>query len=272
MDESADKGPLAATGSGGDAVDSSQAREEFDRFFGKVPAGTAEELARSFEYAGQDTKESQIFERAAEPPAPPPPALEEPPAPPVVEAAPPPPSPASVEDEAPVVVRAPGANDIQPINYAQAVRLLDTAEGVYEVSDALLGYARGLFARAALFVSRAPWLEGWDATGGGWSRGMIRKLEISLEEPSVFGIFQRGAGYYLGPIPKTPANDEFIRITGGKRPRNCLIVPVLIGNRIVNLLYADNGHASELSTDFSQIMPMLQMVGKAYERLIRSGE
>ncbi|MCB0220917.1 MAG: hypothetical protein KDH09_14555 [Chrysiogenetes bacterium] len=257
MDESADKGIFPA----GARPDSDQAREEFDRFFGKVPPGTAEELAKSFEYAKSGTEESEIFERAAE--------QEEAPAPAVT-----PPSASAAAPEAPPrpIVRVPGANDIEPLDFHQATRLLEEATQVYEVSDALLGYARGMFGRAALFVSRAPWLEGWDAVGGGWSRGMIRKLEISLEEPSIFGIFQRGAGYYLGPIPKTPANDEFVRITGGKRPRNCLIVPILIGNRIVNLLYADNGHASELAADFSQIMPVLQTVGKAYERLIRSGD
>ena len=254
MDESADKGIFA----GAAHSDSAEAKEEFDRFFGKVPPGTAEELAKSFEYARSGTQESGIFERAAEAEA------QEAPSP----------MPPAPEPQAPPrpVLRVPGANDIQPIDFHQATHLLESATQVYEVSDALLGYARGLFERAALFVSRAPWLEGWDAAGGGWSRGMIRKLEISLEEPSIFGIFQRGAGYYLGPIPKTPANDEFIRITGGKRPRNCLIVPILIGNRIVNLLYADNGHASELAADFSQIMPVLQTVGLAYERLIRSGD
>lgn len=258
MDESADKGGFPAAEGASAPSKSDETREEFDRFFGKVPARTAEELAQSFEYAAGGTQESEIFERA-EPAVSPEPAAQ------------PQAEPAAPEVPRPTV-RIPGAEDIQALDFQQATHLIETATQVYDVTDALLGYARGLFERAALFVSRAPWIEGWDASGNGWSRGMIRKLEISLEEPSIFGIFQRGAGYYLGPIPKTPANDEFVRITGGKRPRNCLIVPVLVGNRIVNLLYADNGHASELAADFSQIMPVLQTVGNAYERLIRSGE
>jgi len=215
--------------------------EEFDQFFGnrrasrQVAMGLVEEL----KFAGETDRESGIF---AQPAAPAP------------SVSPPPPTPR------------------HSLAHVEARRAVNHAKDARGVTDAFLAYGKSLFSRVALFVSKAPRLDGWDAAGGSWNRQMIEKVRVPLGEPSVFRLFQSSGGYYLGPIPKTPANDAFVRATGGERPKSCLIVPVLVGQRVVNVFYGDNGHASEVSGEFSELLLFVLTVGQAYESMIRSGQ
>ncbi|MEW6776994.1 MAG: hypothetical protein AB1405_11910 [Bdellovibrionota bacterium] len=243
--QSLGSGPSAGQTSG-----NSPEREEFDRVFGKgpVPKAMVQDILKTFRYAGEEDRESRIFSEA--------------------------PSPGTRPAARPQIPRLrPPQTDlgsIEPINHMEARRRINQAQTVDEVTHAFLGYARSLFSRVALLVSRAPYLLGWDAAGGSWKRDAIRQIAIPLSEPSIFRLFETSAGYYLGPIPKTPVNDQFVRSTGGARPKSCLIVPVLVGKRVVNVLYGDNGHASEAGGDFSELLLFVLTVGGAYERLIRS--
>ncbi len=223
------------------AAPSAAPGDELDRFFGdrRATRQVAKGLIEELQFAGESDRESGIF---AEPAG-----------------------------------RSPSeaAQTLAPqhsLAHVEARRAVNQARDARAVTGAFLSYGKSLFKRAAVFVSKAPQLNGWDAAGGGWNRQMIEKVRIPLGEPSVFRLFQNSGGYYLGPIPKTPANDAFVRGTGGERPKSCLIVPVLVGQRVVNVFYGDNGHAGEVGGDFSELLLFVLTVGQAYERMIRAGQ
>lgn len=216
-------------------------RSEFDRVFGSgpIPRNVAEEIAGGLDYVRQEDREAEIF------------------------------ADTGTGAVAPRPIAESAKAPIEPLDHLAARRAVNQATNVYEITNAFLGYTRSLYKRSALFVSRAPDLVGWDAIAPGWNRQMIRKIKLPLHEPSIFKLLPTTGGYYLGPIPKTPLNDRFVNLTGGARPKSCLVVPVLVGKRVVNLLYADNGHASEVGSEFSELLLFTLTVGKAYERLIR---
>ncbi len=156
------------------------------------------------------------------------------------------------------------------LSFEEAAGSLEKAGNVKQAVEALLAYGRGCFSRQVLFVTKSPKAFAYRVTGEGLGEEAARELELSLAEPSIFRLLDNACGYYLGPIPKTPVNDSFVKVLGGERPCSALIIPILIEKRVVNLLYGDNGPFSEVAPNMTEWMLLTPKVSAAYERFLET--
>ena len=80
-----------------------------------------------------------------------------------------------------------------------------------------------------------------------------------------------GGVVFHGPAPSKGLNDRLLAALGrAKAPASIVVVPISVKNRVVNLLYADNGADPVPPEMASWLVLLARDVGNAYERIILS--
>jgi HEAT repeat protein len=133
-----------------------------------------------------------------------------------------------------------------------------------------LRYARDFFDYAAMFAVTRDAIWGHDALGPEeGAREACRGVAVAIEEPGFFGPAIETAGPYLGPVAPGPASDAVLTGLGRGAPRTVLLYPVVVGDRPVCVLYADNGEAPVSPRRLGDLLLLASSLGAALERVIR---
>jgi len=231
---------------------------------------------------------------------------EEPAAPPVPAPAPPPPAPARVEEAPPAEERVEAEpevleelvevsdeqtaeeaaaeaelageeaveeeieEEIEALSLSQAQqKLLSELADRTDISRIVLGFARSFFVRSLLFTVRAGVLFGWDGRGGKLNQKLAEGITLKLDQASLFKTVNDLKCHYLGPILTTPANNEFLEKLGGEKPNNAFLIPILVNERVVYMLYGDNGHGRNVPFDIGELLILAQKIPSALDQLIK---
>ncbi len=104
------------------------------------------------------------------------------------------------------------------------------------IVQAVLAALAGRFPRAAIFSCRSNGVSGWAAAGEGTDPDAFRNFSVSWDEPSVFLNSRLSRSSYKGPLPSLPRHEQLAALLGGW-PAECVLHPVLIGERPVAFLY-----------------------------------
>lgn len=131
-----------------------------------------------------------------------------------------------------------------------------------EVAGIVVEEARKVSKRAALFMVKGSKVVGWKSKGVS-----VTNFEAPANVPSLFYEALVKKSYYRGPVLMIPGNEEIIAVLGGT-PQDSLVFPISIRDRVIALLYADNGNTSVLSANLSYISVLCQMASLAFELLI----
>jgi len=131
-----------------------------------------------------------------------------------------------------------------------------------EVAGIMIREAKKVATRTALFMVKGEKVEGWVGKGL-----QVDDFTANIEPSSTIAEVLARRNYYRGPLLDIPANRALIDLVGGT-PQDCLIMPIGIRERIVALLYADNGHASVLSANLNYLNSLAAMAALAFEILI----
>jgi hypothetical protein len=152
----------------------------------------------------------------------------------------------------------------------QAREALAAAGDRDEVVLVALRYARDFFEYAAMFAVTRDAVAGHDALGREDERERARAVAIWASDPGIFKTVIEAKSPYLGPVGREAAGTEAI-ISGLGRgaPRAVLLHPVLLRDRTVCVLYADNGEAPVSPRRLGDLLLFLSGVGAAFERIIR---
>jgi hypothetical protein len=156
---------------------------------------------------------------------------------------------------------------IERYSIAQTSRSLAQAEDPGEIGDSLIHFLGQTFERAALFLLRAEAICGWRAIRNGAMQEDFRALRIPVSEASVFGAVAERQMPYLGPLPDGPFRVRLREALGGELAGEALLVPVLIGNRTVVILYA-GGSRGQLQKEGSELKKLAAKTALAFEILI----
>jgi hypothetical protein len=100
--------------------------------------------------------------------------------------------------------------------------------------------------RAALFQTSRDKILAWQAQGEGVNAEIFQRYAVGFDQPSLFLNLREGSSVYLGPLPPMPAHREFARAWGGELPRDCVMLPLRLRNRLVAVLYADGSKKVDL--------------------------
>jgi len=135
-----------------------------------------------------------------------------------------------------------------------------------EVGEILLGFLARDHRRAALFQVSRDRINGWKAQGAGVNREAFAAFSVGFDQPSLFLNLRQGSGIYLGPLPPMPAHRQLSRTWGGDLPRDCIMLPVRIKDRLVVVIYADG--ASRGPIELQLIQRLQALATAAVERCI----
>lgn len=145
---------------------------------------------------------------------------------------------------------------------------LDSAGDRDAIVEILLEVALGTFEYVSLFLVQGERINGWRSTDPE-STNRVARLSLPLSEPSVFQTVHSTRGHYLGPIPSTPVNNQLLQTLGRPSPRTAFLASLMVGGRLVGILYADNGSKGVLARRVSGVLLLTHRVGLCFENLIR---
>lgn len=149
-----------------------------------------------------------------------------------------------------------------------ALRQALEAHSREDLVNVLLRFARQYFEFVGLFVVNNQTILGWDAAGHEGARERIRRVRLPLSVPSVLQTVARTGARFLGPVPPSGINDELLASLGRARPRNVLILPLAVRERLVGLLYADAGERAIRGGKLTDLWVFTGRLPEAFERLI----
>lgn len=128
-----------------------------------------------------------------------------------------------------------------------------------EIIGILLNESKKISSRAAIFILKGDRLSGWK------SRGInVENCEIEVGRNSIFSGVVATRNYYRGPVLKVPDNERLISALAGS-PQDCLVYPIQIRDKIIAILYADNGNSSVLDASLNYINTLIKMASISFE-------
>ena len=143
---------------------------------------------------------------------------------------------------------------------------LGKATDLEEVARVLLGFLGRDHRRAAIFQVTRERINGWRVHGTGIDREAFAAFSIGFDQPSLFLNLRHGSNLYLGPLPPMPAHRQLARTWGGDLPRDCVMLPVRIKDRLLLVVYADG--ATRGPVDLQQMQRLMNAATSAVERCI----
>jgi len=160
--------------------------------------------------------------------------------------------------------------EIEQLTLAQAQqKLMAEVQDRTDISRIVLGFARGFFFRSLLFTVRSGTLFGWDGRGGTLNQKLAESITLALTDPSMFKTVNDLKCHYLGPILSTPTNTAFLEKMGGEKPNNAFLIPILVNEKVIYLLYGDNGAGRNVPFDIGELLILAQKIPPALDQLIR---
>lgn len=112
-----------------------------------------------------------------------------------------------------------------------------------EVSQQLLGFARGVVGRAVLFAARSDGFRALGQTGlalGKDAAQAIRALLLPWDDTSVLSHVAARQESFRGRLPKTPGNEALVAGLGGGQPGDAVALPLVVGSHTALVLYGDD--------------------------------
>lgn len=148
------------------------------------------------------------------------------------------------------------------------LELIEQATTREDVFDASLRVIGGMVEYAAVFVVKGNVAHGKAAWGRGTSTDELIRRPVLLEKPGALWTVKQTNAHYLGPLPPSRANDSLLEAIGRSRPATVIVVPVVLRNRTVVLIYADSGARGAIGYELAALLPLASAMASTFERLI----
>jgi len=164
----------------------------------------------------------------------------------------------------PRVVAAPPAT---PVEVARLEARIGDARDRDEVALLALQLARRYARAAALFAVHRGVVAGLRGEADGLEMP-VESIMLPADGDSLFADPLASRESLRCGVPSHPMDARVLRAMGRGDARDRIVVPVSIGGRVVNLLYADNGSDPLGTTSVAALQALAARVAAAYERII----
>jgi hypothetical protein len=184
--------------------------------------------------------------------------------------APPPPvrSIALTEEERDALARERRAAAPAPTTFAEAQAAFEATRDREEIGTILLGFLARHYRRVALFQVGRDRVTGWRAVGDGVVAEDFGRFTAAFDQPSIFLNLRQGSGLHLGPLAPMPVHRELARSWGGELPRECVMLPVRLRDRLVTVIYAERAEAGTGGLHLEELKRLTDQTAAAFERCI----
>ncbi len=173
----------------------------------------------------------------------------------------------------PQLLTRPPTNPLVPSPIAPdiAMRELAKATDRNRILEVLLGFAAGTFEASVVFSVRDNIAFGWRAIGAIPGHANVEHLLIPLDAPSIVqAAIGSETGVFHGPLAPSTVNSYIYKVLACTEPAIVTTAAIMIGRRIVNVLY---GHGRELSAiELGVLQQLCVSAAEAYARLIASSK
>lgn len=178
---------------------------------------------------------------------------------------------AVIEEETPAVAVGVATSETQapPLTFAEAQKQLQTSFDREDIARTVLQFARSKFRRALILNVQGELVTGWRGLGQGVSAKAVRRIGVTLREPNTFKLVRDLKSHFIGPMKRTPGMAVFYKMLGGGYPQTAVILPLLVREKLVHLLYVDHGPDQLTPPDVGELLILSQSVTRSYEALIR---
>jgi hypothetical protein len=156
----------------------------------------------------------------------------------------------------------------QPISAEAALTELAAVTDRNRIVQVLLGFAAATFEAAVLFAVRDHMAFGWKSTGDFPGRDHIEHILIPLDPPSILhSAVVAETGVFHGPVAPSTVNSYLHKVLGGSEPKFAGAGVIMIGKRVVNLLYG-HGNIDLTPMQLENLREVCHGAAAAYARLI----
>ena len=165
------------------------------------------------------------------------------------------------------VWKAPGRRK-GPFTAAMAERELEETTASDAVLEVLFAFGQQFFAYTALFVVHGDLAEGRDASGAGADRARVAGIGVPLDLPSSLALVRSRREPFIGKLGADGLDAELARdLERAPGAAVVALLPVLVRNRVVAMLYGDDGAADVELSAIGDALAILGLAGAALERI-----
>jgi hypothetical protein len=158
----------------------------------------------------------------------------------------------------------------------EALRAIREATHRDAVSDLVVAFIKGSFGAGMLAVVKEGMALGHRGCGGIVDATTFASILVPLSAPSMFQRAYESKAYFRGPPPPDgqAIQDRFFRLFSvSGPPREVIVAPVVLRERVVSLIYAHSVVGGPLSEQaVRELVQVTAEVSAAYLRLIREGK
>jgi hypothetical protein len=168
-----------------------------------------------------------------------------------------------------VPVRVVEETDATPLPLDEAAKLMDEADGRDAILEALCRGARSQLTYVALLMVHSEAAVGRLALADRWmDREAVGRVSVPLDRPSAFHSAVVGRSPYLGHLGEDAVAAAALASLGRRAPLPGLLVPIVLRERAVALLYGDlGGHPLDASL-LADLSRATAAAARNFQRLI----
>jgi hypothetical protein len=157
-----------------------------------------------------------------------------------------------------------------PFTSAMAESELEAAPSTDVVLDIFFAFAGQFFEYAVLFVIHGDLAEGRDAAGSGADRSKVSGIGVPLDLPSSLARTRERRAPVIARLG-TEGLDADLQRDLGRGPRapqrTVALIPVVVRNRTVALLYGDDGESDVDLSSLGDVIALTGLVANGLERI-----
>lgn len=158
------------------------------------------------------------------------------------------------------------------IDRAEAVRLLALTTSKDEVGQILVDWLRSTFGCGLVLLVKDGTALGWKGFFSTASTELVEAVAVSLASPTMLSAAHDSREPFLGPPPAAGAalQSRLWKMLGAQPPTEVLVAPVVLGKRVVNLIYAhaEGGYLVSPSA-LEDATALCLEAAEAYKRIVR---
>jgi hypothetical protein len=162
------------------------------------------------------------------------------------------------------------------LSASTAIRIIRTASQRDQISDAVAGFLRKSFGAGLMLVAKEDKALGLRGCGGNFDDASVESILVPLTLPSMFSKAVESQKVFRGIPPSTghAVQDPFFKLFPlSSPPREVIVVPVILRDRVVCMIYAHAKRGGALSGKaISDLEKITSEISEAYLRLIRAAK
>ncbi len=155
-----------------------------------------------------------------------------------------------------------------PYTVAMAEQDLQSATTRDEILRACFDFCAQYFEYTAVFTVQADVAEGRDAQGPGADRLEITRVSVPLDRAGVFATARQSGTWVLAPLAGEGVDADVTRALRRPSGKSVLVLPVVIRERCVLLLWGDHGDEGVELGAVGDVIAFVALTAAALERVI----